>query len=80
MKLPRDISGTELARRLAPLGYEVGRTGGGHMQLVTMRNGEHHVTIPAHKVLKTGTLGGVLAAIAQHLGLSRIEISKSLFG
>lgn len=51
MKLPRDISGEELATRLRKLGYEVTRTTGSHQRLTTAQNGEHHITIPLHHPL-----------------------------
>ena len=35
MKLPRDLSGTELARVLQVLGYKVTRQTGSHMRLAT---------------------------------------------
>ncbi len=51
MKLPRDVSGEELAVLLRRYGYEVTRQTGSHMRLTTMQGGEHHVTIPRHKSL-----------------------------
>ncbi len=44
MKLPRDISGDELAKSLESLGYQVTRQTGSHMRLTTTEGGEHHVT------------------------------------
>lgn len=35
MKLPRDISGLELANKLAVLGYEITRQNGSHIRLTT---------------------------------------------
>ena len=52
MKLPRDLSGTELARLLRRYGYEVVRQTGSHMRLVSIARGtEHHITLPAHASL-----------------------------
>jgi predicted RNA binding protein YcfA (HicA-like mRNA interferase family) len=48
MKLPRDLTGNELAKALAALGYQVTRQTGSHIRLTTLRNAEHHITIPAH--------------------------------
>lgn len=71
MKLPRDVDGRELAKALRALGYEVVRQEGSHMRLTTQVNGTHHVTVPRHKPLKTGTLiGGVLKPVAAHHGLT----------
>ncbi len=61
MKLPRDIGGEELAKLLVKYGYYVTRQTGSHMRLSTKYKGtEHHITIPGHKPLKTGTLSGII--------------------
>jgi len=39
MKLQRDISGLELAKKLAVLSYEISRQNGNHIRLSTQRNG-----------------------------------------
>ncbi len=80
MKLPRDVSGHDLARRLRPFGYDVTRRVGSHMRLTTRERGEHHVTIPAHEELRVGTLEFILASVAHHLGLDRQELTQRLFG
>lgn len=80
MKLPRDLSGPELVRRLARLDYEVTRQTGSHMRLSTQTKGEHHVTIPNHDPLRIGTLGAILTSVAAHHGLSRDELFRRLFG
>ena len=56
MKLPRDLSGAELARELQKVGYRVTRQTGSHMRLTTSDGGEHHVTIPAHESLRRDEL------------------------
>jgi predicted RNA binding protein YcfA (HicA-like mRNA interferase family) len=56
MKLPSDINGHELARKLVKLGYQITRQTGSHIRLTTSENGEHHITIPANNPLKIGTL------------------------
>jgi predicted RNA binding protein YcfA (HicA-like mRNA interferase family) len=45
MKLPRDISGQELASKLAVFGYGVTRQNGSHLRLTTTQNGEHYITM-----------------------------------
>jgi predicted RNA binding protein YcfA (HicA-like mRNA interferase family) len=79
MRLPRDLSGDDLARALGRFGYEVSRQAGSHLRLTTQRQGEHHVTIPRHAALRLGTLAGVLGDVARHLGLSREELAERLF-
>jgi predicted RNA binding protein YcfA (HicA-like mRNA interferase family) len=79
MRLPRDLSGEELAVLLRRYGYEVTRQTGSHMRLTTMLEGEHHVTIPRHKSLRVGTLGAILGDVAEHLGISRQAVMQTLF-
>ena len=79
MKLPRDLSGSELAKRLNALGYRIARQTGSHLRLTTQENGEHHITIPRHDPLKLGTLTGILADVAQHLGISRESLVERIF-
>jgi predicted RNA binding protein YcfA (HicA-like mRNA interferase family) len=78
MKLPRDLSGPELAKLLRVLGYEVSQQTGSHRRLTTQQRGEHHITIPNHSPLKLGTLAAILADVAGHFGLSREELLKQL--
>jgi predicted RNA binding protein YcfA (HicA-like mRNA interferase family) len=79
MRIPRDVSGDELAKLLKRYGYEVTRQVGSHMRLTTERGGEHHITIPQHKPLRIGTLNGILKDVAEHLKLSRDDLAESLF-
>ena len=48
MKLPRDISGSELAQKLSVFGYTVTCQTGSHLRLSTKQKGEHPITIPIH--------------------------------
>ena len=80
MRLPRDLSGDELIAALARLGYEVTRQTGDHARLTTGEGGEHHLTVPRHKALKTGTLRGILREVAGHFGVSRDDLLQRLFG
>jgi predicted RNA binding protein YcfA (HicA-like mRNA interferase family) len=79
-KLPREIDGKELARALQRLGYARVRQSADHLRLRTQENGEHHVTVPDHRPLKTGTLHGILRDVARHHGLTRDELLRRLFG
>jgi predicted RNA binding protein YcfA (HicA-like mRNA interferase family) len=79
MKLPRDLSGDDLARALAKFGYEITRQKGSHLRLTTQRGGEHHVTIPRHAALRIGTLSAILDMVANHIGVSRQDLQKDLF-
>jgi len=79
MKLPRDVSGADLAKRLGRLGYQVTRQTGGHLRLTTSEGGQHNVTIPNHDPLKVGTLAGILGDVAAHFQISRDELTQRLF-
>lgn len=79
MKLPRDLSGLDLAKALEALGYEVTRQTGSHLHLTTLEDGEHHLTIPRHDPLRIGTLAGILQDVAAHFGQSRKVIEDRLF-
>jgi predicted RNA binding protein YcfA (HicA-like mRNA interferase family) len=66
VRLPRDLSGEELARRLTRLGYDVTRQTGSHLRLTTEQDAQHHITIPRHAALRVGTLSAIMADLAQH--------------
>ena len=81
MKLPRGVSGEELAKALGKLGYVVTRQTGSHMRLT--HRGEkcmHHLTVPRHKELKVGTLSRIIKDVARHLSLSPEEVLHKLWG
>jgi predicted RNA binding protein YcfA (HicA-like mRNA interferase family) len=65
---------------LERLGYEVTRQSGSHLRLTTLQGGEHHVTIPRHRSLRTGTIAGILADVATHHRLDREALLRRLFG
>lgn len=80
MKIPRDLTGSDLIKKLKKYGYTTTRQSGSHIRVATDRNGQHHVTIPNHNPLKLGTLSAILADISAHLNMSRDELLKELFG
>lgn len=81
MKVPRDLSGSELAALLRNHGYRVVRQSGSHLRLTANVGGvERHVTIPAHHPLKVGTLSGILSEVATQLKMDREELAQQLFG
>lgn len=80
MKLPRDISASELIRRLAIFGYVVARQTGSHIRLTTQLNGQHHVTVPNHNPLRAGTLASIVSDVAIHHGQPRADVIDALFG
>lgn len=80
MKLPRDLSGEELARILRRYGYEITRQTGSHLRLTSrFKAGEHHLTIPRHPLLKVGTIAGILADAADYLETEQATLAEALF-
>ena len=80
MKLPRDVSGAQLVKALAKLGYSVSRQAGSHVRLTCYQPTQHHVTVPNHDELRIGTLAAILGDVAAHHGLSRDELIEKVFG
>ena len=79
MKLPRDMSGDYLARKLSQFGYMQTRQTGSHQRLTrTSDEGTHHSTIPQHKNLRVGTLNAILTEVASHLELTKEELLDPL--
>ena len=78
-KLPRDLSGRELALAMGRFGYQISHQTGSHLRLTTQVNGEHHLTIPAGGPLKVGTLNAIIREGEFHLGLSRPQLMQALF-
>ena len=79
MRLPRDVSGSDLAHTLRKLGYSITRQTGSHLRLTTTEHGEHHITIPQHNPLRIGTLSAILTDVALHLELTREQLHHQLF-
>jgi predicted RNA binding protein YcfA (HicA-like mRNA interferase family) len=80
MRLPRDVSGHDLANALGKFGYQISRQTGGHLRLTTGMHGQHHITVPAHRALRAGTLASILGDVARHFEMGRDELLKRLFG
>jgi predicted RNA binding protein YcfA (HicA-like mRNA interferase family) len=78
MKIPRDLSGSDLARSLRQLGYVVTRQHGSHLRITTQVGGEHHEVIPNHRPIKLGTLRSILRNVAAHHGLTVAQLIATL--
>ena len=79
MKLPRDLSGRQLADvLLRHWDYEQVHQSGSHIILETPIPSHQRIAVPAHKELRIGTLNSILRAVADHKGVSREQILDSL--
>jgi predicted RNA binding protein YcfA (HicA-like mRNA interferase family) len=77
-RLPQ-VSGRDLIRLLHALGYKTLRQRGSHVRLVKVTDiGEHHATIPDHKILAKGTLSDILTRVSLWNGISKEELIDRL--
>jgi len=61
------------------MGYETVRQRGSHVRLVKATPiGEHHVTIPDHKILAKGTLSDILMRVSLWNGIAKEELIDRL--
>jgi len=79
MRIPRDVSGLELCKKLGKYDYTITRQKGSHIRLTTRRNGEHHITVPNHDNLRIGTLSSIIQSVAKHLEISKEGLIQELF-
>jgi predicted RNA binding protein YcfA (HicA-like mRNA interferase family) len=79
MKLPRDLSGSELIKKLKRFDYQVTRQTGSHIRLTRIaKNGEHHLTIPQHSPLRVGTLNNIINEVSIQLSISKDDLISQL--
>ena len=76
MKLPRAVSGDRLIRALERLGYAKIRQKGSHVRLRHLGPPAHAITVPLHNSLKTGTLHGILAEVAQMRSMTMESLAE----
>ena len=79
MKLPRDLAAADLeTAQCKAFGYQFTRQHGSHRRLSTQVGGQHHLTIPAHDVLKPGTLRAIIGEVATHHRVDTVEVLRRL--
>ncbi|MGH2668611.1 MAG: type II toxin-antitoxin system HicA family toxin [bacterium] len=77
-KLP-PISGADLIRFLASLGYQTIRQRGSHIRLEKRTNvGQHHISVPNHKELAKGTLNDILTRVSLWNNIPKDELIRRL--
>ena len=79
-KIPRDISGREMAKLIKIYGYNIVKEKGSHIRLLSnIKDSEHKITIPDHKQIKIGTLNNILNDIGSYLKMSKEQLIHELF-
>ena len=79
MKLPRNLSGKELAIALCQdWDYSIVHQVGSHITLQTDSPFHQRIPVPTHNVLRIGTLNAILRLVATHKGVQKQEILSSL--
>lgn len=79
MRLPRDLSGDQLIRKLSRFEYHPTRQTGSHIRLTRQTDEEQqHLTIPRHKPLRIGTLNSILAQAAEQLQMDKQQLIEQL--
>ncbi|MBL5982116.1 periplasmic or secreted lipoprotein [Petrotoga sp. HWH.PT.55.6.1] len=79
-KVPRNISGKELADLLGKYNYKILRKTGSHLRLNSDYMGySHNITIPDHKFLKIGTLNSILRDVSEYLKITKEQMVEEIF-
>ena len=79
MKLPRDLSGTELVKCLCKhWAYKTTHQTGSHIILETESPEHQRIPVPNHTFLRIGTLNSILRLVSTHKGVSKEDILDSL--
>jgi predicted RNA binding protein YcfA (HicA-like mRNA interferase family) len=77
LKSPRKINAKILVRFLSLHDYEVSRQKGSHIRL-SRKDGSHHITIPNHDPIKTGTLHSILNDLSRYLEINKKDLIEKL--
>ncbi|MBM3860198.1 MAG: addiction module toxin, HicA family [Verrucomicrobia bacterium] len=79
MKLPRDLSGQELAKILCRRwDYRIVHQIGSHIILQTETPSHHRISVPAHATLRIGTLNAIVRSVSTHKSVGRDQLLESL--
>ena len=79
MKVPRDLSGTQLIKVLCrDWDYLQVHQEGSHVILQTETPGHQRLAVPNHNPLRVGTLNSIVRAVAAHKGVDRQTVLDSL--
>ena len=77
-KLPV-VSGKQLIKLLARIGYSVVRQKGSHVRLFKSTPvGDHKITIPLHDEIAKGTLNDILSKVSLWNGIPKEELIRMI--
>ena len=79
MKVPRDLSGSQLIKVLCrDWDYRTIHQEGSHVILQTETPGHQRLSVPNHNPLRVGTLNAILRVVAAHKSVDRQRLVDSL--
>ena len=79
MKLPRDLSGEQVAKALCrSWGYRQVHQVGCHVILETETPSHHRLSIPNHHILRLGTLNSILRSVADIKKIEKDILLKTI--
>ena len=74
MQKYKQLSGADVVKIFESYGFIVKRTVGSHARLTLVQgSGSTHITIPLHKILKIGTLHGIVKVFESCFGKEEFE-------
>ncbi len=75
MPKPKQFSGKEVVKIFEAHGFKVTHTVGSHVRLTLLQNNSsYRVTIPLHRLLKKGTLHGIIKDFESCFGREETEL------
>lgn len=79
MKLPRDLSGRQVAQALCrDWGYRIVNQQGSHIILQTEEPKHQRLAVPDHSPIRVGTPNAILRSVSQHKGVDRESLLQSI--
>jgi predicted RNA binding protein YcfA (HicA-like mRNA interferase family) len=78
VKIPRDLSGREIAKALCKhWDYRQVHQEGSHIILQTDTPSHQRIPVPDHNPVRIGTLNSILRLVATHKGVSKQDVLAS---
>jgi predicted RNA binding protein YcfA (HicA-like mRNA interferase family) len=75
VKIPRDLSGRELAKILCKnWGYVELKHEGSHIMLQTENPSRQRIPVPDHNPIRVGTLNSILRLVSRHKNVDKEDV------